>query len=210
MARLEPDQRRAQILTCASELFAERGYAGVSMDGIAEAAGVRRGLVNHYFGAKRDLYLAVIKRLLTQFDQAFPTPTTDGPGPQPEAGGTRQVIEGHVSRWLDVVEGEAEVWLAVIAAEGFGRDPDVERLVDRAREAMVDEVIAVLGLDDSAALRVVLRAYAGLAEATTCEWLRRGSIDRHQAEVILSRSLEAMVTEVAPSVPQRAASSTSS
>lgn len=207
---MEPDQRRAQILTCASKLFAERGYAGVSMDEIAEAAGVRRGLVNHYFGAKRDLYLAVVKGLLAKFDQAFPMPQTDGPAAVTETGGMRPVIEGHVNRWLDVVEGEAEVWLAVIAAEGFGRDPDVERLVDRAREAMVDEAIGVLGLDDSNAMRVVLRAYAGLAEATTCEWLRRRTISRHQAEVILSRSLEAMVAEVAPAVPQPAAFRTSS
>ena len=56
--RLEPDVRRGQILACAVRLFGERPYAEVSTTDIARSAGVARGLINHYFGTKKDLFLA--------------------------------------------------------------------------------------------------------------------------------------------------------
>ena len=63
--RLEPDERREQILACAVELFGERPYAAVSTTELARRAGVARGLINHYFDTKRDLYLEVVRRMVT-------------------------------------------------------------------------------------------------------------------------------------------------
>jgi AcrR family transcriptional regulator len=42
-SRLDPGQRREQVLDAANALFAERAYDGVSIEGIASAAGVTRG-----------------------------------------------------------------------------------------------------------------------------------------------------------------------
>src|SRR5688500_20249869 len=68
--RLGPDERRAQILRAARGLFAHQPYAAVSMEAIAVAAGVRRGLVNHYFGAKRDLVIEEVRAMLATFATA--------------------------------------------------------------------------------------------------------------------------------------------
>ncbi|HZY75057.1 MAG TPA: helix-turn-helix domain-containing protein, partial [Jatrophihabitantaceae bacterium] len=68
--RLGPDERREQILDCAVRLFGERPYAAVSTTDIARAAGVARGLLNHYFGTKRDLYLEVVKAMVQMPDVA--------------------------------------------------------------------------------------------------------------------------------------------
>ena len=62
--RLDHDQRRAQILACAGRLFSERNYAAVSTTAIADEAGVARGLLHHYFGTKRELYLEVVHTLM--------------------------------------------------------------------------------------------------------------------------------------------------
>src|SRR4051812_5171083 len=62
--RLEPDARREQLLECAVRLFGEKPYAEVSTAEIAAEAGIARGLLNHYFGTKRDLYLEVVRRLV--------------------------------------------------------------------------------------------------------------------------------------------------
>src|SRR5690606_33424180 len=59
--RLESDERRRQILDAARALLATRPYNEVSMADLAEAAGVARGLLHHYFGSKRDLYLAIVR-----------------------------------------------------------------------------------------------------------------------------------------------------
>jgi AcrR family transcriptional regulator len=45
--RLSAEQRREQILDAANDLFAERGYEGVTIEDIASSAGVTRGLVHH-------------------------------------------------------------------------------------------------------------------------------------------------------------------
>ena len=46
-----------------TSLFAERGYDDVSIEDIARAAGVTRGLVHHYFGGRNDVYVALIERI---------------------------------------------------------------------------------------------------------------------------------------------------
>ena len=52
-SRLDPGKRREQILDAANALFAERGYDEVSIEEIANSAGVTRGLVHHYFGGRK-------------------------------------------------------------------------------------------------------------------------------------------------------------
>ena len=52
----EEDSRRSGILNAAIAAFA-RGYKTVSTDEIVRAAGVSKGLLFHYFGTKKDLYL---------------------------------------------------------------------------------------------------------------------------------------------------------
>jgi TetR/AcrR family transcriptional regulator len=51
---------REGLLTAATQLFAARGFEGVSVAQIAHGAGVTKALVNYHFGGKRKLYLAII------------------------------------------------------------------------------------------------------------------------------------------------------
>ena len=51
------------MLDAANDLFAERGYEEVSVEDIARAAGVTRGLVHHYFGGRTEVYIALLERL---------------------------------------------------------------------------------------------------------------------------------------------------
>lgn len=55
-----PDTREA-ILDAARSAFAEKGYAGTSIRGIAAAAGVDPALVHHYFGNKDELFLQAVE-----------------------------------------------------------------------------------------------------------------------------------------------------
>jgi AcrR family transcriptional regulator len=49
------------VLAAARTAFAERGYDGASIRGIATAAGVDPALVHHYFGTKDALFLAAVQ-----------------------------------------------------------------------------------------------------------------------------------------------------
>src|SRR6266508_5029358 len=51
---------REALLAAGTELFAERGYEGVPVWAIAQAAGVNKAMINYHFGGKRKLYLAIV------------------------------------------------------------------------------------------------------------------------------------------------------
>jgi AcrR family transcriptional regulator len=55
-----PDTR-ATILDAARAAFAEKGFAGTTIRGVASAAGVDAALVHHYFGTKDELFLAAME-----------------------------------------------------------------------------------------------------------------------------------------------------
>ena len=49
-----------QILQAAAEVMADRGYAGTSLDAVAERAGVAKGSIYNNFGSKEGLFEALI------------------------------------------------------------------------------------------------------------------------------------------------------
>ena len=73
-SRLAPARRREEILDAANALFAERGYDEVSIEDIAHAAGVTRGLVHHYFGGRKEVYIALLERIGTMREEQLPPP----------------------------------------------------------------------------------------------------------------------------------------
>ena len=57
---LEPERREA-LLEAAGLEFAERGYAGASLNRIAEAAGLSKGSLYYYFEDKEDLFIRTVE-----------------------------------------------------------------------------------------------------------------------------------------------------
>ena len=185
--RLEPDARREQILAVAVRLFGERGYADVSTTDVAREAGVARGLINHYFGAKKDLYLEVIRVMLTV------PPGALGQLPQADLAARTDAI---VTWFLDVVSRHSTSWLAAIAAGGMAGDPDVDRVIDEAIDVAADAVLAGALIEPDPVRHAMARAYVGLATSTAREWLQRGVLTRAQVHQLLAATLLTMVAEV--------------
>src|ERR1700743_3584907 len=81
-SRLSRSDRMEQTLGVAHGLFAERGYADVTMDEIAAAVGVTKPLLYNYFGNKERLYIACMEQagdsLIKTIGEAIAG--TDGPG----------------------------------------------------------------------------------------------------------------------------------
>jgi len=84
------------ILDAAEALFAQKGYDATSLQEICDLAGVTRGLPNYFFGAKEQLYQAVLERVLaltqTQDLLAFLREQAHHPGTKAEES-LRVVIE---------------------------------------------------------------------------------------------------------------------
>ena len=72
MARRHPKgmETRDRIMTVALDLFAVRGYAAVTMEEIAEAAGVTKGAVYYWFSDKDDLGRDLQRELYERFTAA--------------------------------------------------------------------------------------------------------------------------------------------
>ncbi len=62
----DAERTREAILEAATEEFAERGYAGARVDGIANRAGANKQLVYRYFGTKAELYRTVSGKILAE------------------------------------------------------------------------------------------------------------------------------------------------
>ena len=197
--RLDHDERRRQILSCARRLFSERPYASVSTTEIAREAGVARGLLHHYFGSKRDLYLEVIRALMR-------VPTNPVPLQAPGRG-VAVVIDDSVDRWLTMLEHNRGTWLTLIGGRGLGRDPEVEELLEEGREQAADRLIEALQTYEAARapseLRAAIRAYSGFAEAASIEWLERGRLTRAQLHTLLVETFLTLVRDVVPAVQRR-------
>lgn len=59
--RARPLSTKEKLLEQAIRLFAERGYAGVSLEDIAQAAGFTKGAVYSHFGSKEQTFLAALR-----------------------------------------------------------------------------------------------------------------------------------------------------
>jgi len=55
------EQRRAQILRTAMELFSENGFQGTTTKQIAECSGISEGMVFKHFRTKEELYSAILE-----------------------------------------------------------------------------------------------------------------------------------------------------
>lgn len=56
-----PDERPRELLEAALQVFARNGYRSTTLDEVAEAAGVTKGAIYHYFDTKEALLLGVIE-----------------------------------------------------------------------------------------------------------------------------------------------------
>src|SRR5438132_8543304 len=61
MPRLKAPQRREQLISVATKLFAERGYEATTTAAIAEAAGVTEPILYRHFDSKQELFVAIVR-----------------------------------------------------------------------------------------------------------------------------------------------------
>lgn len=186
--RLDPDTRRSEILAAAVRIYAERPYADVATGELAAAAGVARGLLNHYFGTKRALYIEALRVLLTIPEQT----AADLPG---ESSSAR--AGAAVDWFLATVEARRGLWLAV--GLGSGGEPDVVAVVEDTDEVAVARLLRALRPGHRAAGDAPrARAFFGLVRAASREWLVRGSLDRDGVRDLLVTTLLALFPEEDP------------
>ena len=184
--RLDPAVRRRQILAAAQRLYADRPYDRVSTAELAAAAGVARGLINHYFENKRELFLEAMRDSVMMPE--VPLPDLDG---RSTAERTRITVE-----WiLDAATTYGQAWVNASGAANLHGDSDIQAIVDEADDRAARLVLDAIGLPDDAALRARLRPMAALTKAVCREWLQRQTFTRDEAATLLTSSILLFVEE---------------
>ena len=92
--RKHQPETASRILAAAEEAFAAHGLAGARTERIAALAGVNKGLLYYYFRGKRDLYRAVLRRLLEDLARTG-EPASGSPR------SARERLAGFVNRYFD-------------------------------------------------------------------------------------------------------------
>jgi AcrR family transcriptional regulator len=187
--RFAVDERRAQLVELGLGRFSRQSYDDVSIDEIAAAAGISKGLLYHYFPTKHAYYVAIItessKRMLarTAPDRSLPP--------------LERAVNG-LTQYLDYVDEHAQAFAALMRG-GVGADKEVARIVDETREAFVTRILenanAAEGLSGPALdkLRAVLRGWIGCTEALSLDYVERKILTRDQVRDVLVKLLVAHV-----------------
>jgi AcrR family transcriptional regulator len=171
---------REHLLGVGRRLFQERAFDEISIDDIAAAAGVSKGLLYHYFEGKRGLYVATLRAEASTLLAATE--------PQPDE------LDAGLDAYLDYVESHQPGWLALMRG-GVGTDAEVSRIVEGTREAIVDRLVATVG--DGALMRTAMRGWVGMVEAAATEWVERGDVDRDALRALLAEALHGAVASAA-------------
>jgi AcrR family transcriptional regulator len=180
--RLGVDERRAELLELGLELFAAASYETLSIDAIARAAGISKGLLYHYFPSKRDYYVATVRVAAERLLEATATATAaDDLAP------TELLLRG-LDAYLDFVERHGEAY-ATLLRSGIGSDPEVVEIVERTRGAFAHQLRERLRLEDAPLTRLALRGWVGFVEVTSLDWRAGREIERPRLRRLLARAL---------------------
>ncbi len=184
-SRLPRDERRAQLLVAALEIFTASGYHAASMDEIAERASVSKPVLYQHFPSKLDLYLAVldlhIDSLVFAIQKAIAS-TRDN----------RNRVKATIEAYFGFIEGEGEAFRLLFESD-MSVEPQVRERLERMSYDCAVAVSAVISADtglpkdESMILAIGL---IGCAQITARHWLEKGGkIDRTQASTLISSLL---------------------
>ena len=193
-ARLDVDERRAQLVALALELFSETSYEQVSIDDIARAAGMSKGLLYHYFKTKRHFYLAGLRESSRRLLAVCLVEREGTPAEQLAAG---------LDAYLAYVERHAPAFLALFRG-GLGADKAVAKIIDDTRARLAARLLeGALLVNDSPLARAAVRGWIGMVEAASIEWLTEKGADRAALRELLVEVLVTALT-VASRPPAKA------
>ncbi|MCQ6552828.1 TetR/AcrR family transcriptional regulator [Streptomyces sp. C10-9-1] len=165
--RLSVEERRAQLLAAALGLFAHRPPEEVSLDDVAEAAGVSRPLVYRYFaGGKQQLYEAALRSAAEELEGCFAEPA-DGPPTDRVA----RVLD----RYLRFVDQHDTGFTALMRGGSVAETSRTTAIVDGVRRAAAEQILRHLGVTrPGPRLGMMVRTWIAAVEAASLIWIDEG------------------------------------
>jgi AcrR family transcriptional regulator len=174
------------LLRAGERVFTENAFDDVSIEDIAEAAGVSKNLLYHYFSGKRELYIGTI-RAATQ-DMLDRTQPDRRLAPIDRL---RDSIDQHLRH----AEEHAGGYIKLV--RGAGADPEVAAIIAKAHRQVVERTIASLPLNGTApapGLELALYGWIGFCDQVTIAWLERQTMTRDDLREMLAHQFVGILT----------------
>ncbi len=166
--RLPAAERRQQLIETALKLFAERGLHGVSMDDIADAAGVTKPVLYQHFASKRALFLELLDEVGKTMLGSIAVATTAATSP-------REQVEAGLGAYFRFVA-EHHNSFVLLFGDGSRRDEEFASAVDNVESVMAEFIAPLIDVDLDADHRLLLaHAVIGLAEGASRRWVATGA-----------------------------------
>ncbi|MBV2353243.1 TetR/AcrR family transcriptional regulator [Streptomyces sp. J2-1] len=165
--RLGVEERRGQLLGVALALFAHRAPEDVSLDDVAEAAGVSRPLVYRYFpGGKPQLYEAALTSAAEELRNCFD---------EPRQGPALPRLGRALDRYLGFVDVHDAGFSALLRGGSVAATSRTTSIVDGVRTAAAAHIHRHLGVaEPGPRLRMTVRMWIAAVEAASLIWLDEG------------------------------------
>jgi AcrR family transcriptional regulator len=186
--RLTPDQRRNQLLDLGVSLLATRSLDELTIDVLAEEAGISRGLLYHYFGNKQEFREAVVRRAVTDLvEQTAP----------PAGGEPLERLFASVAAYVDYVETNYQGYVSIVRGAAGGNET-LRHVYEQTRDALTERIFTEDAqgeiIPDTPAARLMVRGWSAMGEEMVLTWVAdpRG-VTREQLLEALAASLPALV-----------------
>ena len=167
--RLDRATRREQLLEHGVRLLSTRSLEELSIETLAEEAGISRGLLYHYFGTKREFHRAVVRKAADDLIRVT-APAQEG-----------EPLE-RLARSLDAYVGYVEANFAgyvSLVRGAAGGNEDLQDIYEEARAALTDRIfddgdglLRLLSLDDTPVVQLMVRGWSAMAEDVVISWVR--------------------------------------
>ena len=183
--RLTPQARRAQLIELGVEMLATRRLDELSVELIAQSAGISRGLLFHYFASKQEFHLEVARAAAADMIRRT---EPDAALPPVEA------LRAALTAFIDYVEENPDNYKSLVRGAASG-DADMRAIFDATRVTMAQRIIAVisgLGMQLGEGTALAIHGWVAYVEECVVRWIDTPSIDRAQLLEMLTKSLPAI------------------
>lgn len=184
--RLSPDARREQLLDLGVRMLATRTLEDLSIDALAEQAGISRGLLFHYFKNKQDFHRAVVQRAA---DNLLARTRPDVSLPPAER------LALSLEHYVDYVLANRQSYISLVRGAAGG-DPALLEIFDHTRAVLTSRVtdhLEVFGVADTPAVRLLARGWSALVEEAVLSWVADPLLSKQELLRVLATSLPAVL-----------------
>ena len=171
---MAPAERHAQLLPVIEEVFLAHGYGAVSMEDLADAAGVTRPVINRYFGSKDGAFLACVRHAREVFEAGL-REHTEGKAT------LRERIEAGADHMFATLERDPARWHLLFSSSAVLSE-ELGGELEKLRFATIEQIRLIIapGAPEATADRLEACAHAmsGVGERLGRWWQTRPDIPR--------------------------------